>query len=227
MRCLVENIKNYLVHRELTKHDVEKRGRKDRYFITKWYARASFSSAKLRVWSGRYLASSTARELLHWPPYLKTASKRKTFRRKSAAATRCSRSFWTETIDSPRVLQNVQILAALRLAVTCPDLVEQIAHFEAGAGPTATIFLRRVVLRAGTQRRLAAVFPRSFPEHLSSPLGILQLQANLREEADQQFIDVVINSDGRLDEFAIVRRRHRFTLYNNKNRLNSRWYRAP
>lgn len=116
----------------------------------------------------------------------------------------------------PRVLQNVQILAALRLAVARPHLVEQIPHLQAGAGPTAAIFLRRVVLRARTQRRLAAVLPRSLPEHLSRPFGILQLQANLREQADQQLVDVVINSDGRLDELAIVGRRHGFTLYNEK-----------
>jgi len=108
----------------------------------------------------------------------------------------------------------VQILAALRLAVARPDLVEQIAHLQAGAGPTAAVLFRRIVLRARAQRRLAAIFPRSFPEHFSGPLGILQFQANLREQTDQQLVDVVIDPDGCFDELAVVRRRHGFALCN-------------
>lgn len=78
----------------------------------------------------------------------------------------------------------MKILAALRLAVARPDLVEQIAHLQAGAGPTAAVLFRRVVLRARAQRRLAPIFPRPLPKHLSGPFGVLQLQTNLREQAD-------------------------------------------
>lgn len=46
---------------------------------------------------------------------------------------------------------------------------------------------------------------------------ILQLQSDLCEEADQQLVDIVIDSHGRLDEFAIISRRHSFALWNGKH----------
>lgn len=47
---------------------------------------------------------------------------------------------------------------------------------------------------------------------LPSFFGILQLQPDLRQQAHQQFVHVVIDADGSLDEFAVVSGRHRFTL---------------
>lgn len=120
----------------------------------------------------------------------------------------------------------MQILAAFRFAVARPDLIKQIAHLQAGAGPAAAVLFRRVVLRARAQRRLATIFPRSFPKHLSSPFGILQFQANLREQTDKQLVDVVIDPDGCFDELAVVRRRHGFALCNGGIDKNSR-YNAP
>lgn len=112
----------------------------------------------------------------------------------------------------------MQILAALGLAVARPHLVQEIPHLQAGAGPAAAVLLRRVVLRARAERRLAAVLPRPLPEQVPGPLGVLQLQADLREQTDQQLVDVVINADRRLDEFTVVGGRHGFALCKTRGR---------
>jgi len=73
------------------------------------------------------------------PPFLKKRSQRR----------RLLVADHLESLSSSAHLsQDVQILAALRFAVARPHLVEQIAHLQAGAGPTAAVLLGRIVLRA-------------------------------------------------------------------------------
>lgn len=173
MLRFTEATKDYLVHRGLTTHDVEKRGRKGRYKAIRTCLLFSREVRNIER-SILVLSSPTRVGLVDPPSYSKTITW--SVRRFNGSLLQLARLagsfFWIETID-PRVLQNVKILTTFRLAIACPDLVQQIAHFQAGAGSTAAILLRRVVLRARAQRRFAAVFPRPFPKHFSGPLGIL------------------------------------------------------
>lgn len=124
MLHFAEATKGYLVHRGLTTHDVEK------HPATKRYARVSFSPAKSGISSGRYSSSSPTRVGLVDPPRTRRQSRKRKepFDGGLPQLARLVGSFFSiETIDR-RVLQNVEILAALGLAVARPDLVEQIAH---------------------------------------------------------------------------------------------------
>lgn len=108
----------------------------------------------------------------------------------------------------------MKVLAALRLAVARPDLVEQMANLQTGAGPAAPVLLRRVVLRARAERRLAAILSRPLSKEVAISLGILELEAYLLQKPDEKLVHVVIQSHRGLDELAVVRGRHRLAFCN-------------
>jgi len=226
LRGLVSTIglcdrRNHLAHDEDDNHAA---GKVARYLLTKRYARVSSFPAKSRVTvegAGRYSCHESCPSLTLLDRHFSRRDRNLAIlsRRRSLVADHLgSRSSLSSSFAD--LSQDVQILAALRFAVARPYLVEQVAHLQAGAGPTAAVLLRRIVLRARAQRRLAAILPRSLPEHLAGSLGVLQLEADLREQADQQLVDVVVDAHGRLDELAVVRRRHGLTLCN-RDRLSS------
>lgn len=114
----------------------------------------------------------------------------------------------------------MEVLAALGLAVARPDLAQEVAHLEAGAGPAAPVLLRRVVLGTGAEGRAAAVATRAPPEEVTVALRVLELQADLGEQADEELVHVVVDADRGLDELAVVRDRHRLALCNQRNGKN-------
>jgi hypothetical protein len=105
-------------------------------------------------------------------------------------------------------LEDVEVLAALGLAVPRPDAPQQVANLDARARPAAPVLLGGVVLRAGAEGRAAAVASGPPPEEVAIPLGVLELQPDLGEEADEELVHVVVYPHRRLDEFAVVADRH-------------------
>lgn len=153
-------------------HDVRKT------LLQKRYARVSFSPAKSEIYRAVDTASSCPTRVgLVEPPRARRHNSEAQGGVYYVSPPQLAATLVLIHPDSKSLLefflQDVKILAAFRLAVARPDLVQQIAHLQAGAGPTAAVLFRRVVLRARAQRGLAAILPRPFPKHLPGPLGVL------------------------------------------------------
>jgi len=103
-------------------------------------------------------------------------------------------------------LEDVEVFAALGFAVAAPNLAQQSFDLEAGGGARASVLAPRGTL----------------PQKVLRALGVLQLEPDLRQDAHQQLVHVVVDGHGRLDELAVVRRRQVLALCKNKQTVQQK-----
>ncbi len=127
----------------------------------------------------------------------------------------------------------MQVLAGSRfVAVGAPHFAQEAADAEAGRAPARTggVDVREDAAGRGRRRRRrrrrhrrrrrrrgttdAATLPAAAPFAEQTPclFRVLQLESDLLEDADEQFVDVVLDATRRFDEFAVERHGQRLAI---------------
>lgn len=105
-----------------------------------------------------------------------------------------------KALSEGRPSEDVQVLAGLGLGIDGPHFAEDLTHPQAGRGAGATVHAGSAV----AERRAAAFLHVELVPRDARVRRIVQLQANLGENADQQLVHVVVDADRRFDELALV-----------------------